>query len=690
MKASSSIKALALALWLASTGAAQQQEEKKEEDEPDELRIEEVVTVTATRGGERSAADAPVSVSVVTEDQIERSPGTTIDELLRLVPSVQLPLQNSNSYFPVIPSVAIRGLGLGDGTTRTLVLQDGLPMNGAFFANVFWNRVPKHNVERIEIVRGASSSLFGSYAMGGVVNVITRTPSPRTARFDARFGSNTTYQLDGYASHVTERGLEVSGNFDYFQTDGYYELAEEDRGPIDRRAAVEDTVLQGKIGYRLGDGERVFFRTDYYKQDQEGGTFLSRTATEVWDLAGGIDKKVGEGLVTAALYYVDEEFQTDNIATRPFGTRESEFVSNAHITPAEDVGGSLQYSLTPGATVPRLTFGVDFRRLEGYDDADIFENPGELAFEKYGAGKQRSIGIFGEVTWKPTSRLEILGSLRQDYFRNYDGIDTTAGVTTEFEAKTFDQLDPRVAARYQLVPELALRGAVYRGFRAPTLAELYRAFGSASFQGLPNAELEPETLVGGEIGVDITPRGFPLYSQVNYFHNEAENLVGGVVVAFDPIFTLMNQNLGKIRSRGFEWINQLRLHRAWSATVNYTYTDSEITENIDDPTLVGNHVEGTPPNYFSFGVTYSEPSRPTVTFRGRYVDEQYQDATNETYVPSSTVFDLFASYPLKDEVELYFIAENVFDAEVIAEAFGGLNTLAAPRQFFAGVRLRMN
>ncbi|HEY7697996.1 MAG TPA: TonB-dependent receptor, partial [Vicinamibacteria bacterium] len=324
------------------------------------------------------------------------------------------------------------------------------------------------------------------------------------------------------------------------------------------------------------------------------------------------------------------------------------------------------------------------------DDADIFANPGELAFEKYGAGKQRSVGIFGEITWTPSSRLEILGSLRQDFFRNFDGVDVTAGVRTDFEAKSFDQLDPRVAARFAVVPELAVRGAVYRGFRAPTLAELYRAFGSASFQGLPNAELEPETLVGGEIGVDITPRGFPLYSQVNYFHNEAENLVGGVVVAFDPIFTLMNQNLGKIRSRGFEWINQLQIHRAWSATVNYTYTDSEITENTDDPSLVGNHVEGTPPNFFSFGVTYHEPSRPTVTFRGRYVDEQYQDATNETYVPASTVFDLLVSYPVRDELELYFIAENLFDEEVIAEAFGGLNTLAAPRQFFAGVRLRMD
>ena len=125
------------------------------------------VVVSATRGGPRSAEDLPVSVTVISREEIEASPGITIDEILRTTPGIQLQLTNSNTILPIIPSISMRGLGLGDNGTRTLVLVDGLPANGAFFGNVFWNRVPKQNVERIEIVRGSGSAQFGTYALGG-------------------------------------------------------------------------------------------------------------------------------------------------------------------------------------------------------------------------------------------------------------------------------------------------------------------------------------------------------------------------------------------------------------------------------------------------------------------------------------------------------------------------------------------
>jgi outer membrane cobalamin receptor len=83
-------------------------------------------------------------------------------------------------------------VGVGDTATRALVLLDGIPLNGGFFGNVFWNRVPKEMIERVEIVRGASSSLYGSYAMGGVVNIVTRVPTERSGTLDAAYGQQNT------------------------------------------------------------------------------------------------------------------------------------------------------------------------------------------------------------------------------------------------------------------------------------------------------------------------------------------------------------------------------------------------------------------------------------------------------------------------------------------------------------------
>lgn len=92
------------------------------------------VVISATRGGPRPAEKLPVSVTAITREEIEVSLGTTVDEILRTVPVIQLPLVKSNVAFPVNPSVSMRGLGLGDNGTRTLVLLDGLPMSGGFLA----------------------------------------------------------------------------------------------------------------------------------------------------------------------------------------------------------------------------------------------------------------------------------------------------------------------------------------------------------------------------------------------------------------------------------------------------------------------------------------------------------------------------------------------------------------------------
>jgi outer membrane cobalamin receptor len=157
------------------------------------------VVVSATRT-ERSLADLPVSATGITREDILNSPGRSIEESLRAIAGVQLPLDNSDVIFPLNPSIAIRGVGVGDTATRVLVLVDGVPINGGFFGNVFWNRVPKEMVERVEIVRGASSSLYGSYAMGGVVNIVTRVPTERSGSLDASYGEQNSVGSNLWAS----------------------------------------------------------------------------------------------------------------------------------------------------------------------------------------------------------------------------------------------------------------------------------------------------------------------------------------------------------------------------------------------------------------------------------------------------------------------------------------------------------
>jgi outer membrane receptor protein involved in Fe transport len=677
----------ALALLLALPLTGQEPEAPPAAGPEDPPTVTATLTVTASRGSERRIDELPVSVTVIPRETLETTPAVTLDEVLRTVPSLELPLLPSTAAFPANPSVALRGLGLGDSATRALVLLDGLPMNGAFFGNVFWNRVPKPDLERIEVVRGATSSLFGSFAMGGVVNVLTRPVAPqRTLGFAGLLGSDDTFQGDLYGATELSPRLRVSANLDAFHTGGYFLLDAATRGPIDEEAGSEARSGQVKADATLGADTRLQARIGYFREEHDSDSQLAENDSDTRDFSIGIAGQGGAGHWVADLFFVDEAFSTDNIGVIPPGTRQGEFVSNAHHTPSDDLGGSLRWTRMLAGGETELTLGMDFRSLSGEDAAEIFRAPGELAFRKIGAGAQRSAGLFAEVGWSPGARLELLASLRADRFESRDGRDVTDGVVTTFPDKTFDELNPRLGLRYQLSDPVALRGALYRGFRAPTLAELYRAFGTATFQGRPNPQLDPERLTGAELGLDLVVG--KVFGQVTAFYNEARDLVGGVAVAFRPIFILENRNIGEARSRGIELVAEAGLAAGWSLSASYVYTDAEITGNIDDPAIVGNHLEGAPEHAANLSVGGPLGERFDLRLRGRFKSEFFQDSTNETRVPSHAVMDGHLAYRVGERATVFFQVTNLLDRDYVATAFGGLDRFGAPRQVSLGVRLR--
>src|SRR5688572_14218553 len=135
--------------------------------------ITEQLTVTATRSEQR-VADVPASINVVSSEQIEQSPAVVADDVLRQVPTFSLFRRTSSiAAHPTAQGVSLRGVG-PSGVSRTLVLLDQVPFNDPFGGWVYWTRVPLMDTERIEIVDGATSSLYGNYAMGGVINIVTQ------------------------------------------------------------------------------------------------------------------------------------------------------------------------------------------------------------------------------------------------------------------------------------------------------------------------------------------------------------------------------------------------------------------------------------------------------------------------------------------------------------------------------------
>jgi iron complex outermembrane receptor protein len=283
------------------------------------------------------------------------------------------------------------------------------------------------------------------------------------------------------------------------------------------------------------------------------------------------------------------------------------------------------------------------------------------------------------VSVRPISRFEILGSLRYDHFRDSDGRIVTNGVPEEFPTRTFNVVSPRIAARYQFVEPVAIRGAYYEGFRAPTLAERYRSFESPTFRGLSNPNLDEENLRGGELGLDVRHGIFD--GQVNVFYNRLENFVGSAEFGFvGGKFTVINTNVAAIRSRGVELIGNLRFTDHVTVTGNYAFTDAEVVEGP----LQGNELEGAPRHVVSFFMNYFAPFGLNISPRARWVDDAFQDITGEAPMDAHFIFDLSASQRVHRNLELFVTAENLFNNEYIADGFG--QTLGAPRQISGGIR----
>src|SRR5437764_6435130 len=155
---------------------------------PEAAARREPVVVTPTRM-EQKAGDAPAAVTVITRDDVTHSASQTVDDLLRQVPGFSLFRRTSSVVgHPTTQGLSLRGIG-PSGTSRALVLLDGVPINDPFGGWVYWNRIPLQAIEQIEVVHGGGSSVWGNYALGGAVHVLTRRPVARTAFFEASSGT---------------------------------------------------------------------------------------------------------------------------------------------------------------------------------------------------------------------------------------------------------------------------------------------------------------------------------------------------------------------------------------------------------------------------------------------------------------------------------------------------------------------
>ncbi len=631
------------------------EEEKKEEEV---IKLEEVV-VTATRR-QTPLKDIPACVTVITREELEASSGMRVDDILRKYAGIDI--RRPSGFLSHSATVSLRGMGEMPG--RTLILLDGIPMNKSDTGNANWDLFDVEDIERIEVVRGPASALYGSSAMGGVINIITRKPEekPINLKLKSRYGSWRTWGTEGTIDGKSGK-LGYYLSYNHLESDGYNPTPAEDRSPYDIKRDLEEDHLWTKFTYDLtdrsalslgyihfederGEGEKIYHPDGVFRSWDTDGVNLTYKGS--WDSFDWVVKG----------FYNEEDYFWNRERLRR--GRYTRYVVDVK---RKDAGVTVQNSF-PLLSWGILTLGFDYKygSVDGKDDYKT-----EIKIVK-NEGKQRTFSFFFNDEMKIKEKLIFHLGGRYDWTESYDGsfYDSSGFLTSrDYKDKSWDEFSPRLGILYRLNEFTSLRASIGKAFRAPILDDLYR---SGIFRGkiyAASPELDPEKLLTYELGIDhyFTEK---FWVRLSSYYTDAEDFFYPIRIGIDPGTSrdlYQRKNVGEVEIYGVELESNYQIDSCWSTFFNLTWNKSEIEEFSPDKTLEGKDLEYTPRVKCNFGISFSHPRICKVQVVGRYVDEMYADPENEDRLDDFFTVDLKLSRKIGKYGEFSLDIMNLFDED---------------------------
>lgn len=620
------------------------------------------MTVTAERTATR-VSDTAASVSILSSEDMATTGALTIDDALRQVPGFSLFRRSgSRTANPTSQGVSLRGVG-PSGASRALVLSDGIPINDPFGGWVFWGRVPREAINRIEVVQGGASSLYGTDALGGVINLITREPQSAALSFEASYGNQQTPDVSFFTGgSLFQWAARLSA--EALHTDGYVLVDDAERGRVDTRAGAEHTTLDLTLERLISDKGRIFVRGSLFDESRENGTPLQTNNTYIRQVSFGSDfQSARAGLFNTRAFALTETYNQDfsSIAA----DRNSEALTRSQRVPAQEVGFTTQWSRAVGS-FQTLVAGVDFREVRGASD-ELGFTAGKLTLAIGSGGRERTVGLFAEDIIRITPRWLLTLGVRGDHWRNYDALSSsrplpaqTPVTVTKFPERTENAFSPRVSLMHKLTENVSLMVSGYRSFRAPTLNELYRSFRVGNVLTQANVNLRAERLTGGEAGISAAAFDKKLNIRGTFFWSEIVRPIANVTLSSTPaLITRQRQNLGRTRSRGVDIEAEARLTGTVSVSGGYQFLDATVLKFPANTSLEGLLIPQVPRHLLTFQARYSNPRVMTFAIQGRAGSTQFDDDQNVFALDPYFSLDALASRSLGKGVEVFGAFENL-------------------------------
>jgi outer membrane cobalamin receptor len=560
------------------------------------------VVVTATKTA-HLLDDVPVKTEVITRQEIEDKKYKTAQEALQQIAGLRVDM-TSGSWGDK-GKVRIRGLD----SEHVLVLVDGHRVYGGHSASVDLQSYPAEMIERIEVVKGPGSALYGSEAMGGVVNIITRKPvKGKDFSASAAYGSRNRKILEATGG-LKEGNLGSLLSYTYKHSDGI----DADFDKYDEHA------VHGTLSYDFSSRAQVSLKPYFseHRIDYEDRVQQRIGLNPSWEWSPDI---------LSTIRFWGSWFSYDHESDDPeTGEKDTDYTHDMYEM-------ELNYSRL---IFDRhlLTVGSQFEMEERDDTVKEYDADEDVL----------SFFISDEIDLHPL--VLVLGA-RLDEHDEWGS-----------------EFTPKINISYSITDSIKLRGSAGRGFNAPTLSKLYGQWRMGPYEVQPNPDLEPEESWGYDLGVDW--QAGPSFSlSTTLFQNDVENLiVSRTVRQGRPPWDLFWKNVDEARTRGVEISAALDFLESWSANIGYTYLDTENLETGKELLERANHK-------IDMSLGWRHPSYGISAFlEGQYLGRRYADEENEKRLGGYTLFNMVINKNFAKHYQAFVRVDNLLGKKDIDDAY---------------------
>lgn len=636
---------------------------------PSSIEMEKVM-ITATRT-ERKIGDLAGQNEVIDKEEVEEFPTTNTDDILQSLANINV--NRSWGIFSKNASVTMRGLDAAQGV---LILYNGVPLNKTAGGSINWHMISPDRIERIEVIKGPSSALYGNNAMGGVINIITKKSDQRFSGDVRTFGGS--YSTLGGKFNL-EGNEQISGNNFYWgitgfyrQGDGYVIEPKTVRDSTDVEVYLKEKRIGATMGYAFNDQNQVEVEYSYYDDKRgdgrqvylEDGGFVKYTTHFV---RVNYDGQLGDFKIDGKGYFQDEHYNQFSENINQDGNYK---MSDRNQT-------SRDYGLWVNATRKLgfhnwFTFGLDIK--QGFMDAsDIFYTSTDTLMRE---GKVQSYAAFLQDEQRLfNDKLKIIAGLRFDYARFYEGsiyvAEPTANtgfeenVSENYENSNWMALSPKLSLHYEITPAIKSYISASTGFMPPKMDDLISSRKISKGFKKANPELQPQTLTNYEIGFNTKPFHKAQFKTAAYYSlgKDFQYFVatGNYV---DGQTELTRENIAAIEIYGAEFFFQYDFTKNLTLKANYTYNSSTITdfdlENYSGDDLTGKMLVEVPWHQAFAGFFWKNRVVNT-TVTTNYIGESYAEDQNILIIDDYLTVDIRLYRTIQKNFFVALDVQNIFD-----------------------------